>query len=57
MLSLRPMKRGSSVVDSILRGYDVPKFYLRQVGKKPEKFDVVDGQQRTRAIWEFLEGK
>jgi hypothetical protein len=45
------------LVDSILRGYDVPKFYLRQVSKKPELFDVVDGQQRTRAIWEFFEGK
>ena len=44
------------LVDSILRGYDVPKFYLRQVSKKPEKFDVVDGQQRTRAIWEFFDG-
>ena len=44
------------LVDSILRGYDVPKFYLRQVNKKPERFDVVDGQQRTRAIWEFFDG-
>lgn len=44
------------LVDSILRGYDVPKFYLRQVSRKPETFDVVDGQQRTRAIWEFFAG-
>lgn len=45
------------LVDSILRGYDVPKFYWRQVGKKPVKYDVVDGQQRIRAIWEFCDGK
>lgn len=45
------------LVDSILRGYDVPKFYWRQVNKKPAKFDVVDGQQRIRAIWEFCDGK
>jgi hypothetical protein len=45
------------LVDSILRGYDVPKFYWRQVGKKPAKFDVVDGQQRIRAICDFCEGK
>lgn len=45
------------LVDSILRGYDVPKFYWRQVSKKPVKFDVVDGQQRIRAIWEFCDGK
>jgi hypothetical protein len=44
------------LVDSILRGYDVPKFYWRQVSKKPVKFDVVDGQQRIRAIWEFCNG-
>ena len=45
------------LVDSVLRGYDVPKFYWRQVSKKPVKFDVVDGQQRIRAICGFLDGK
>lgn len=45
------------LVDSILRGYDVPKFYWRQVSKKPVKYDVVDGQQRIRAICEFCDGK
>jgi hypothetical protein len=45
------------LVDSILRGYDLPKFYWRQVSKKPAKFDVVDGQQRIRAICEFCDGK
>lgn len=45
------------LVDSILRGYDVPKFYWSQVSKKPVKFDVVDGQQRIRAICEFCDGK
>lgn len=43
------------LMDSILRGYDVPKFYWHQVSKKPEKYDVVDGQQRLRAIWEFMD--
>ncbi|MCQ2049820.1 MAG: DUF262 domain-containing protein [Candidatus Saccharibacteria bacterium] len=45
------------LMDSILRGYDVPKFYWHQVSKKPEMYDVVDGQQRLRAIWEFMENK
>jgi hypothetical protein len=45
------------LIDSILRSYDVPKFYWRQVSKKPAKFDVVDGQQRIRAICEFCDGK
>jgi hypothetical protein len=43
------------LVDSILRGYDVPKFYWRKVNKS--QYDVVDGQQRIRAICEFCEGK
>ncbi len=45
------------LIDSILRGYDVPKFYWRQTSKKPPKFDVVDGQQRIRAIWDFCSGE
>jgi len=44
------------LVDTILRNYDIPKFYWRKTGSKPDTYDVVDGQQRLRAIWEFLEG-
>ena len=43
------------LVDSILRGYDVPKFYWRKVGKA--HYDVVDGQQRIRALCDFFDGK
>jgi len=45
------------LVDTILRDYDVPKLYWRKTGSKPDKYDVVDGQQRLRAIWEFFEGE
>ena len=45
------------LIDSILRGYDVPKFYWRKVSSKPDKYDVVDGQQRLRAIWDFINGE
>lgn len=47
------------LIDTILRGYDIPKLYWRQVESKPgdERYDVVDGQQRLRAIWEFFDGK
>ena len=45
------------LIDSILRGYDIPKFYWRKTGSGPDKYDVVDGQQRLRAIFEFHEGK
>lgn len=42
------------LIDSMLRDYDVPKIYLHKTGNK--KFDVVDGQQRLRTIWEFYDG-
>ena len=44
------------LIDTILRNYDIPKLYWRKIGKSPDKYDVVDGQQRLRAIWEFFEG-
>lgn len=45
------------LIDTILRDYDIPKVYWRKVGSKPDKYDVVDGQQRLRAIWAFFEGE
>jgi hypothetical protein len=45
------------LIDTILRGYDIPKFYWRKTGSKPDTYDVVDGQQRLRAIWEFKAGE
>lgn len=45
------------LIDTILRGYDVPKLYWRKIGSKPDKYDVVDGQQRLRAIFEFCAGE
>jgi len=44
------------LIDTILRDYDVPKLYWRKVSAKPDRYDVVDGQQRLRAIWEFFDG-
>ncbi|HEU0188922.1 MAG TPA: DUF262 domain-containing protein [Gallionella sp.] len=44
------------LVDTILRGYDVPKLYWRRTGTKPDIYDVVDGQQRLRALWDFFDG-
>jgi hypothetical protein len=44
------------LVDTILRDYDVPKLYWRKVATKPDRYDVVDGQQRLRAIWGFFDG-
>lgn len=52
-------ERKAFLIDSILRGYDIPKIYLKLLGKRNGKdsFEVVDGQQRLRAIWEFIEGQ
>lgn len=45
------------LIDSILRGMDIPKVYLRKLSaNSPHKHDAVDGQQRIRAIWEFRAG-
>lgn len=44
------------LVDTILRNYDVPKLYWRRTGRKPDTYDVVDGQQRLRAVYSFFEG-
>ena len=46
------VKKKQLLIDSILRGYDLPKFYLR-VSKPPYEYEVVDGQQRLNAIWGF----
>lgn len=48
--------RKSFLIDSILRGYDLPKFYFtffKNGNAKGFHFEVADGQQRIRAIWEF----
>ena len=44
------------LIDTVLRGYDIPKLYLRKTDTL-FKYEVVDGQQRLRAIWEFFDGK
>jgi hypothetical protein len=42
-------------IDSILRGYDIPKLYLRKLAEGGAyTWEVIDGQQRLRAIWDFM---
>lgn len=44
------------LIDSILRDIDIPKLYFyREKGGKI--YDVVDGQQRLWAIWEFIDNE
>jgi hypothetical protein len=42
------------LIDTILRDYDIPKLYWRRTQKRPERYDVIDGQQRLRTIWSFF---
>ncbi len=42
------------LIDSILRGWKLPKFYFLKTSDNPEEFEVVDGQQRLATILEFF---
>lgn len=54
--SVWSLERKQLLIDSLLRGYDIPKIYLRVLDPGgPYDSEVVDGQQRLRTIWEFLE--
>lgn len=47
-------KRNQFLIDSLLRGYDIPKIYLSECSIDDGYLhEVVDGQQRLRAIWGF----
>jgi 5-methylcytosine-specific restriction endonuclease McrA len=55
----RPQQK--KLVDSVLRGYPIPLIYFhhirQQAGKLvSERFEVIDGQQRINALYEFHEG-
>lgn len=45
------------LVDSVLRDLDIPKIYLREVQNGEYEEEVVDGQQRLLAIWEFYDNE
>jgi uncharacterized protein with ParB-like and HNH nuclease domain len=48
-------ERKQQLVDSILRGWKLPKFYF--VKTDNEDYEVVDGQQRLSAVYEFFENE
>ncbi len=50
---LWPDEKKRLLIDSILRGIDIPKLYFNRT--KTGEIEVVDGQQRLWAIWEFLD--
>lgn len=49
------------LIDSVLRSYPIPLIYLHHIKKKVagmqrEDLEIIDGQQRIRALFEFAEG-
>ena len=55
-----PVSAKSNLIDTILNGYPVPKIILSQttdLDTLQTRKEVVDGQQRTAAIVEFLENQ
>lgn len=51
-------KQKQLLIDTILRGYDVPKMYWQRLINDPQHdFAVVDGQQRLRTVWEYCAGE
>ena len=51
------ISRKQLLIDSLIRDLDVPKFYLTEAKSPDYEWEVVDGQQRLRAIWEFKDGE
>lgn len=49
-------QKKSLLIDSILRGIDIPKVYLRVLNNSIHKYEVSDGQQRLNAIFSFARG-
>lgn len=45
------------LIDSILRKIDIPKLYLRETNSNEFMYEIIDGQQRMRTLWEFLASK
>ncbi|MDA2934214.1 DUF262 domain-containing protein [Acidobacteria bacterium AH-259-D05] len=45
------------LIDSILRGWKLPKFYFLKISENPDEFEVVDGQQRLITIFEFFDNE
>jgi hypothetical protein len=54
-------KQKKKLIDSVLRGYPLPLIYLHHIkkivaGMQREDFEIIDGQQRITALYEFVEG-
>lgn len=52
-----PEEKQQLLIDTMLRGWKLPKFYFAKTSNSTGEFEVVDGQQRLAAIFKFFEGK
>jgi hypothetical protein len=50
--------RQALLVDSMLKGYDLPKFYVRELSSDDDReiYEVVDGLQRLTSMVNFMSG-
>jgi Protein of unknown function DUF262 len=46
------LRKKQGLIDSVLRGWKLPKFYFVKLGE--DEYEVVDGQQRLTAIFDFF---
>jgi hypothetical protein len=57
-----PIEKRQLLIDSLLNGFDIPKFYFhdfypgRVVEDSDYRYAIIDGKQRLSAIWQFIEG-
>jgi len=49
------LSKKQNLIDTILRGWKLPKFYFLKTSSEPEAYEVVDGQQRLAAIYDFFD--
>ena len=47
-------ERQELLIDSILHGWHLPKFYFLKTNATDDYYEVVDGQQRLATIWAFF---
>jgi uncharacterized protein with ParB-like and HNH nuclease domain len=52
-----PVEKKQLLIDTILRNWRLPKFYFLKVSTNPDEYEVVDGQQRLAAIFEFYDNE
>jgi hypothetical protein len=55
--SVWDLEQNQMLIDSILRKIDIPKIYLRELKGGKFQYEIIDGQQRMRAIWDFFNNR